>query len=777
MSPRFAFKFLLALAAATSARAQCPELFHPAPGGSALPDVSGGLVYAAATYDPDGAGPQVPRIVIGGSFTSAGGLPCNRIAQWDGTRWSPLGTGMENDVLALAVHNGELYAGGNFGTAGGVVVNCIARWNGTTWRAITSSGIAGVDGPVFALAEVQGTLYVGGAFLHTGSLNASRIARFTTSWFPMSSGVSSTVHALVADGSRVIVGGAFTTAGGQAASRVAAFDGTFWSPMGAGITGPVKALARFNNQIYAGGGFTTANGGATTVNGITRFNGTFWEAVGSGIAGSQVTPRISSMHIYNNRLHIGGLFDTAGGVTCKNIASFDGTGFQPLGGGVGPATADVFAMTQYQGSLVVAGAFTIAGDAASQPVALWNGAQWLQLQSQPNGPVNCLATCNGSLVAGGGFDFLTSPQVIAHNAVAYNEKGGVGTLQSPEGFTGTNGPVLAACAQTLSPVQPQSVVLAGDFGWANGIEVSNIVRLDQFGVPDSLGNGLNDTVRAVAMYQNMLYAAGDFLGSGGSPMSKIARYGGGIWQPLGAGIGGGTPYTIAVYNGDLYVGGDFNNAGGGLNTGGLARWNGIEWSNVGGYFFGTVRSLAVYNNKLIIAGSLPGYWGSANIVAWDGNAFSPLDAGLGTVSEGSVDAVASHNGQLYAAGTFSLPGVPVLVDLARWDGVAWHPVDTSITGGSIHTLQSYNNQLWLGGSFTSLGGQYVPNIARLYCDCYANCDGSTIAPVLTPNDFQCFLNQFAAGHAYANCDGSAGTPSLTPNDFQCYLNRFASGCP
>ena len=29
--------------------------------------------------------------------------------------------------------------------------------------------------------------------------------------------------------------------------------------------------------------------------------------------------------------------------------------------------------------------------------------------------------------------------------------------------------------------------------------------------------------------------------------------------------------------------------------------------------------------------------------------------------------------------------------------------------------------------------------------CYANCDASTAAPVLNTNDFQCFLNKFAAG--------------------------------
>ncbi|MBX3377704.1 MAG: S8 family serine peptidase [Phycisphaeraceae bacterium] len=60
--------------------------------------------------------------------------------------------------------------------------------------------------------------------------------------------------------------------------------------------------------------------------------------------------------------------------------------------------------------------------------------------------------------------------------------------------------------------------------------------------------------------------------------------------------------------------------------------------------------------------------------------------------------------------------------------------------------------------------------------CYANCDQSTGAPLLTANDFQCFLNKYAAGDTYANCDGSTGSPILTANDFQCFLNKFAAGC-
>ncbi len=60
--------------------------------------------------------------------------------------------------------------------------------------------------------------------------------------------------------------------------------------------------------------------------------------------------------------------------------------------------------------------------------------------------------------------------------------------------------------------------------------------------------------------------------------------------------------------------------------------------------------------------------------------------------------------------------------------------------------------------------------------CYANCDASTSTPLLTANDFQCFLNKYASGDSYANCDGSTATPVLTANDFQCFLNSYAAGC-
>ncbi|MFN0131641.1 MAG: S8 family serine peptidase, partial [Phycisphaerales bacterium] len=86
--------------------------------------------------------------------------------------------------------------------------------------------------------------------------------------------------------------------------------------------------------------------------------------------------------------------------------------------------------------------------------------------------------------------------------------------------------------------------------------------------------------------------------------------------------------------------------------------------------------------------------------------------------------------------------------------------------------------------FNTFRGWHVDNIritaTGQTCNqttCYANCDGSTAAPILNVNDFICFQNKFAAGDSYANCDGSTTAPILNVNDFVCFQNRFAAGCP
>ena len=91
----------------------------------------------------DGSG----TLYVVGDFTFIGTTAANRIAKWNGSAWSALGSGMDNQVFALAVIGTDLYAGGNFTTATNagptaVTVNRIAKWNGSAWSADQSGRAA-----------------------------------------------------------------------------------------------------------------------------------------------------------------------------------------------------------------------------------------------------------------------------------------------------------------------------------------------------------------------------------------------------------------------------------------------------------------------------------------------------------------------------------------------------------------------------------------------------------------------------------------------------------
>lgn len=115
-------------------------------------------------------------VFAAGNFTTAGGVPANQIAKWDGNSWAGVGGGVvgTGTVLALATMGSDLYAGGTFTNMGGVPANRIAKWNGTTWSALGS----GVSGSVQSLAAVGSNLYLGGNFKLAGNKSSSAIARW-----------------------------------------------------------------------------------------------------------------------------------------------------------------------------------------------------------------------------------------------------------------------------------------------------------------------------------------------------------------------------------------------------------------------------------------------------------------------------------------------------------------------------------------------------------------------------------------------------------------------
>lgn len=58
----------------------------------------------------DGSG----NLYIGGAFSIAGETWATNVAKWNGTHWSPLGSGLNGQVNALALWGNDLYAGGRF---------------------------------------------------------------------------------------------------------------------------------------------------------------------------------------------------------------------------------------------------------------------------------------------------------------------------------------------------------------------------------------------------------------------------------------------------------------------------------------------------------------------------------------------------------------------------------------------------------------------------------------------------------------------------------------
>ncbi len=113
--------------------------------------------------------------------------------------------------------------------------------------------------------------------------------------------------------------------------------------------------------------------------------------------------------------------------------------------------------------------------------------------------------------------------------------------------------------------------------------------------------------------------------------------------------------------------------------------------------------------------------------------------------------------------------------------IDWYTIDSgggAASGGSFSlngTIGQPDAASSAGGTFDCAGG-FWSVFGTAAAPCYPNCDGSTGSPRLTSNDFQCFINKYAANDPYANCDGSTFTPVLTSNDFQCFLNAFAAGC-
>jgi hypothetical protein len=310
-------------------------------------------------------------LYAGGHFSTAGGNPANFIAEWNGSAWSPLasgigGTDASTNVFSLAVYNGSLYAGGHFANAGGNPASHIAQWDGSNWTNVGS----GLNGDVHCLTVYNGSLYAGGTFTTAGGNPVSNIAQWNgSSWTSLGTGIGltgNTVLSLAVYNGLLYAGGHFTSAGGAPSNYIAQWNGSKWDSVGSGMNtnGDVYSLTVYNNILYAGGLFTTAGG--ISASEIAGWNGTTWSSVGKGITGGNV----ASLMTYNGNLCAGGIFSSAGGIGVSNVAQWNGTSWSGLGTGT---DGNINAIAPYNANLFIGGNFLHAGGNSAVNIAQWSG--------------------------------------------------------------------------------------------------------------------------------------------------------------------------------------------------------------------------------------------------------------------------------------------------------------------------------------------------------------------------------------------------------------------
>jgi trimeric autotransporter adhesin len=106
------------------------------------------------------------ELYVSGTFTKSSGNVGNYIQKWNGTNWSEVGGGVmglgggNGQIHDMKVYNGELYVVGVFETAGGVPAQHIAKWNGVNWCGFGSS----FDNTIGSIQFKYGDMYIGGGF-------------------------------------------------------------------------------------------------------------------------------------------------------------------------------------------------------------------------------------------------------------------------------------------------------------------------------------------------------------------------------------------------------------------------------------------------------------------------------------------------------------------------------------------------------------------------------------------------------------------------------------
>ena len=334
-------------------------------------------------------------LFVGGDFLRADDAPARSIAAWNGESWNGLGSGTDRAVLCYTRYKDELYCGGDYRLIDGRLGPGVSRWDGESWHPV------GEDVNIWtsALIEFEGDLIAGGTMVGSGLPLGTRVARWDgVTWTPVGPAFNGRVEALAVYHGEIVALGYFTQIAGEPVNYIARWDGEAWRELGGGLTGLFSPfsqmdMAVFEGELYVAGALSTAGG--VSVRRIARWNGTDWRDVGGGTSAT-----VHALALHGGRLYAGGVFTEAGGVATSRIASWDGQQWHPIE--VGPGLS-VYALASHGSDLIAGGAFLRVGALPVNQIARWDGQQWHAMDEGAGYYVEALASYNGDLFVGGSF--------------------------------------------------------------------------------------------------------------------------------------------------------------------------------------------------------------------------------------------------------------------------------------------------------------------------------------------------------------------------------------
>lgn len=297
----------------------------------------------------------------------------------------------------------------------------------------------------------------------------------------------------------------------------------------------------------------------------------------------------------------------AGGYNTGGIASWDGSNWDSLAGGMHSGTNPVLSITRFQNKLLVGGFFRRSGDYTTNGFTSWNGTGWDSINSAFH-------------PYGGPFNFYE------HNNMLYC----VGSFDSGGTY-----------------YSPQVVVWDG----VNWVPVL---------IPGLMGGGY--AIHDCIAFNGELYFGGHFTDSTFT-LYDFVKWDGTNWYKVGNNFSGGIN-TMAIYNNELYIGG---NPLGGVPDPYIVKFDGTNFNSVGGGINGPVNRLKVINNKLIAVGTFDYAGGNpaSDIAMFDGQSWSAISPD--TFYQGISD-LAIFNNELYVTGAFSRINSDSISKIAKYTG-------------------------------------------------------------------------------------------------------------